>query len=247
MIRFSLKLAAAILLSLSGVPSLASDPGHDGAEEVVRDALDALRSGNKSGARSLFQRACAMNDGEGCRHLAIGLLVGDSGAPRDFASALSNFRKACNLEDAEACEFLGFCYLNGYGFPRNEQLGQEFSRRAVILFQNDRKRFARECQAGDMKRCDDLGILYERGKGGSADRDLAGRFYGKACDAGYGHGCFSWGQLLESRDTSGDPGIREKAVSLMGRGCELGDLSSCVLLATDFKMDKMFERAAVLC
>ena len=243
MFTFLLKLATVFLLALVAVPSLAEESEHLGTDELVRDGLGALSSGNKSGAQRLFERACSMKDGEGCRHLAIGYLVGDGGVSRDFAVSMRFFSRACIYGDAEACAFLGSSYLNGYGSVRNARLGEEYNRRAELLFQEDRIRFARECLTGELKKCDDLGMLYERGKGGNADRSMAARFYGKACDAGYGHGCFSLSQLQESGEKTGKS--QEQAAVLMGRGCELGDLSSCVLLAIDFKMAQQYEKASL--
>ncbi len=77
------------------------------------------------------------------------------------------------------------------------------------------------CERGDGVSCQRLGWEYEQGGRVDPDVDRARGYYQRACDAGYGLGCFFAGTLSEGHD---DPGqVRD----LYRRACRGGSPEGC--------------------
>jgi hypothetical protein len=114
----------------------------------------------------------------------------------------------------------------------------------------------RGCDLGDGTACTNLGDTYKKGQGTPADAALAEAAFAKAlashrasCDRGEANGCYMLGHAY--RNGQGVPADASLGRSFDEKGCALGQLMSCLLLATDAKEagyhEEAVTRAARVC
>lgn len=187
----------------------------EGCTELGRAELWGVRAESGSDlytARSLFQRACAQGDGEGCARHALTTLLGQ-GVLRDSAAGLAELQEACDRYPAVACG-LGADGLAEDARQREVPPEHEL----IALFAQ------RGCDAGDGLSCRLLGDAFREGLGLSPDIGKAVGLYQRACEAGNGEACASEG--LISLQSGGLPDA-PRADDLFTRGCELGSPEAC--------------------
>jgi len=83
------------------------------------------------------------------------------------------------------------------------------------------------CGAGDMESCYQMGLLWEEGGGGlpKTDFDAARRFHIRACEGGYGQGCYSAGVFYDYGKSV--PKNPRKAREYFDQACKLGISAGC--------------------
>ncbi len=126
-------------------------------------------------AHQLFERACELNDGLGCKWLALDLKdANDPRIPVDPARVASVLAKACDLGELSACWILG----NGYLYGNRSGVVAPDPARAVQLYQKG-------CDGGEAGSCATLAYCYEDGEGVPKNKVLARRYRKRAEELGY--------------------------------------------------------------
>jgi uncharacterized protein len=154
-----------------------------------------LEGRDRDRARTLFAKACAQRDPEGCYQLAR--------AWGDEASRVANYRIACDGGHAQACNNLAYRYERGEGVEPDPA-------RARSLYQ-------RGCDGGSAMACSNLGVSVKDGIGGPKDVARAAALFRSACDAGHPAACTYLGLLHESGE--GAPRDLGVARHLYGLAC----------------------------
>ncbi|GAA6977086.1 hypothetical protein HpCHC53_01160 [Helicobacter pylori] len=74
-------------------------------EELVLLGIKSYEKQDFSKARKYFEKACGLNNGDGCSNLGVLYYNGD-GVKQDSKKAVALFEKACKLGYKKACEML---------------------------------------------------------------------------------------------------------------------------------------------
>ncbi len=171
------------------------------------DALLRIEPGN-----SFNWYAAAAARGQSIAQRRVGLMLsrGVEGAKPDLEKAVYYFQMASDNNDIDAKYYLGECYLNGRGVPRNEKI-------AVELLQ--------ESEKGDnVYAMDLLGNCYLNGLGVSKNAVKARELFTKASNLGYPVAKGNLG-VLYMRGEGMAKKNQQKAVQLFLEGAEAGDPS----------------------
>ena len=89
----------------------------------------------------------------------------------DYATALRELRPLAEQGNHSAQFFLGVCYANGYGVPKNLELALQWYRLSS--------------DQGNWLAQNDLGVMYQNGDGVVQDYEEAARLYRLGAEKGY--------------------------------------------------------------
>ena len=103
---------------------------------MLRFSTDPRVQKDEARARQLFERACVLNFGEGCRQLARVQMAG-SGGLRDAQAALASYQKGCALKVPAACYAYGYAHEIGGDTAINRPVSAKNYKRACELAPND--------------------------------------------------------------------------------------------------------------
>ncbi len=113
-------------------------------EELVLLDIKSYDKQDFSKARKYFEKACGLNNGDGCS--GLGFLYGSGkGVEQDLIKVAYLYSRACDLKDGWGCSFLGGLYYNGDGVKQD-------SKKAAALFK-------KACKLGYKKACEMLKLL----------------------------------------------------------------------------------------
>jgi len=162
---------------------------------------------------------------------------------QDYDKAKKYLKKACDGGKAQGCELLGGLYLLGKGVKKDEE-------KALELFE-------KACDDGDAHGCEAAGKMIRDGRGGSADPAKAKKLLTKACDDEAYGACTSLAldamksgdkekglslmtKACDGNDKIGCMGLGalylhgngvtknlEKAKTILGKACKLGEKAAC--------------------
>ena len=155
-----------------------------------------------------LKRACELDSGSGCAHLAFLSATGKV-LPKDDRRAAELYRKSCDLGDAQGCYNAGLMADEGRGVAHD-------AARAVADY-------AEACELGSSTACTNLGFAYENGKGVKQDRILAVALYNRGCDGSVCQpsnlgGCLNVGRAY--RDGIGVTKDEAKAAGVFREACD---------------------------
>lgn len=200
---------------------------------------------DRAKARGIYERACDLEDGDGCRAVAFFQANGIGGAT-NLPAAVRFYKQACVDGEAASCSDLGAMYSDGLGVPRDLELAIGLYRRA--------------CSGAHPRGCINLGLAYLAGDGVPKDASAARALFERACTAEHPAGCTRLATLTHATDparslallekacgystgTSAcvDAGVRynsgsdaptdeTRATALFGRACDLNDARGCANL-----------------
>lgn len=119
--------------------------------------------------------------------------------------------QACEAGVAEACARYGDLLARGS---------------AAIAADGDAASRAldRACELDELAACNRLGLMLWTGQGLKIDTNRADTLFEKACEGGLGESCEHLGSML---DAVAPPGVRQRAVMALERGCDRGRASAC--------------------
>lgn len=126
-------------------------------------------------AMSLFERACAGGEVEGCAAGAVALRNADGRTYREWPRAESFMRRACERNDIESCWRLGVVHVNGDGAP------QDFGRAAPLL--------EKACRGGRRQACVPAAQIFGSGRGVPEDGAKAESLVAHGCELGDSEAC----------------------------------------------------------
>ncbi len=157
-------------------------------------------------AAELYDHACRLGSGAGCRELAR-LRRG----PELAADRRELLARSCALHYATGCVDLGFLYATGQdGVTRDDA-------RATPLF-------VEACDGGEPAGCYNVGLMVQDGRGIAVDLATAAAAYEDGCRGGSSMACDNLGTLYV--DGNGVAASPEKAAELYRRGCNGSSWSS---------------------
>lgn len=142
-----------------------------GLAELHRDG--ALPGGEQE-ATALFQKACDLGDGVGCRNVGIRFRYG-RGATPDPIRAAAAYKRGCELGEMMACNGLGDVHEKG-------DLGKPDYAQAMAYY-------TKACEGGAAIGCSGVGDLYFVGKGVPRSATRAIDAYRRACRGGHAGAC----------------------------------------------------------
>jgi len=149
------------------------------------------------------EKACNLNDGEGCFYL--GLFYRYSGATQDAA----RLKRLMNLTDN----------YSGATQDVAQDVAQKLS--AATYYE-------KACNLNYALGCLELGLLYEVGNGVRQDYQMAKTYHEKACDLNYGTGCFVLARLYERGHVlKNSQTAKGYAKEYYGKACYLGNKYGC--------------------
>jgi TPR repeat protein len=187
-----------------------------GAACTEAGQLSSSSADRHAEALALLERACGLDDPQGCLLLASAFAMGTI-APRDDARATPIYEKACALGSALGCYNTGLMYNLGRGVPVDH----------VRAF----RAYAEGCAMGSTTACTDEGVMRQHGRGVARDEGLAVALYqrgcaGTACQAGNLLGCLNLGKVY--RDGLGVAADPARAAQIFrevcGRALDAGDV-----------------------
>jgi len=126
-------------------------------------------------AVTLFERACAAKDAQGCTNAGIVANNAQGGFPRDIARARDNYQKGCDLGGSDSCNNLGNLIERGVGGPADP-----FA--AATLY-------VKACDQKNAIACGNLSRFYERGIAVKRSASRALSFRKLACSYGQASSC----------------------------------------------------------
>ena len=170
--------------------------------------LWSSRAERRPEALSLLERACDLDDPQGCLLLASAFAMGTL-APRDDARATPIYEKACALGSALGCYNAGLMYNEGRGVRADP--GRAF------------RAYAEGCSMGSTTACTDEGYMRQHGRAVAQDEALAATLYERACagtpcQAGNLLGCLNLGKVY--RDGIGVGADPARAARIFRSACE---------------------------
>ncbi len=186
-----------------------------------KDAEAGSGSGSGSNAQADLAKldaACAANDAEACRNLAIVYEEGLAGTAVDHTTATQLFHKACDGKNLAACNQLALAISEGIGVPKNAAV-------AVEIYQ-------RTCDAGYQLACRNLGLMVRDGRGVSVDLARAATLLDGACKGATPYACTNAGDLDATRaqsapDDASRAQLYKEMIAHYKKGCDDGDPTSC--------------------
>ncbi len=115
------------------------------ASQTPKELFDLGVESNKakdfSKAKKYFEKACGLNNGDGCSGLGS-LYHNGEGVEEDSKKAAYLYSRACELKEGDGCGALGGLYYNGDGVKQD-------SKKAVALFK-------KACKLGNQLACEML-------------------------------------------------------------------------------------------
>ena len=179
------------------------------AEACAYEALDAMDAPDRGGeALAAATRACELESGAGCAHLAFLYATGKL-VTKDDSRAASLYAKSCDLGDPQGCYNAGLMSDDGRGTRKDPAVAAA--------------RYAEACDLGSSPACTNLGFLYERGRGATKDPSRAFALYeqgcrGSTCQPSNLGGCLNEGRAY--RDGIGVAKDQAKAASIFREACD---------------------------
>jgi TPR repeat protein len=178
----------------------------------------AVRAGAikvEGGVEELYDQACKLGSGAGCRELAR--LRSD---PQRAADRRRLLERSCTLHHATGCLDLAVLYLDGEGVPKDVA-------RATSLF-------VEACNGGEPAGCFNAGLMYYQGSGVAQDFAVAVADFEDACLGGSSEACANLGGLHEKGGIVG-AASPEKAAAYFRRACHgsswsASNAGSCISL-----------------
>lgn len=150
------------------------------------------------GSISLLEKACTLNDGEGCNELGS-IYV----RRHKYAKAVGLLEKSCNLNIGKGCYSLAKLHMNGEGVPKNTSKAQILYKKSCDLgnksgcsslkdtnIVSNFTVYKNKCNAGDGKLCRNIGSLFYYGTGLKKSYKNALVYFKKSCSFRYASGCF---------------------------------------------------------
>ncbi|GHQ56337.1 hypothetical protein VN1227_02960 [Helicobacter pylori] len=89
-------------------------------EELVGLGVKSYDKQDFTQARKYFEKACDLNNGEGCSNLGV-LYQNGQGVEKDLTKAAQFYSKACELNNGFGCAALGDLYYDGEGVEKTQQ------------------------------------------------------------------------------------------------------------------------------
>lgn len=136
---------------------------------------DANPTPRPRAALSLFERACAAREVNGCVAGAVALQTPDGRQYSDWAQAEPFLQRACQLGHTESCWRWGVVYMNGEGVER------DFGRAAAPM--------ASACRGGGRPACAIAARLFGGGHGVSRNLNVAEQMAERGCALGDQDSC----------------------------------------------------------
>lgn len=195
--------------------------------------------------REFAQKACDLDDGDGCRRLGLTELDGH-GTAKDEAKALELFKKGCGLSSLPACRGAAGVLIDrkpsdsAGAMPFAEKLCTAKSPEGCFLLGmalfDLKKEFPRalgyfdaECQDAKSRfhgaACNYAGAITYDGKGMPKDHPRGMAYFAKACDADDVNGCENAADHYKKG--LGVPRDVKKASELYAKACKLGSKEAC--------------------
>ncbi len=199
-----------------------------------------------SEASALFERACALGHGMGCKNR--GVIARDAllGQPRDLAVAADFFERGCDAGEPESCHQRGALLVaedsrDLCGSPaidwyrRAAALDNDVGMARVAAWEADcpggdkaaaRALDERACARGYGSPCEHLALLWKQGLGGPASDEEWLRWLGRSCAAERpdAEGCYLLGSALYTR---GELDAGPASLAALQKGCAGGHAVSC--------------------
>ena len=170
-------------------------------------------SGDYTGGRANFEKACKSEEAFGCVGAAQDAAFG-RGGPRDLDRARGEFRKSCDDGNMFGCAGLG----ESYSVDARQDLKQGLD----LLRQS--------CRNESSYGCFDLALDYERGYGTDADFSLAREQLGKACNQSDESACKE-AAILHARSVLSEP-LSQQAYDIYLDQCGELNLLACESLVS---------------
>jgi hypothetical protein len=157
----------------------------------------------------LYDRACKLGSGGGCRELAQ--LSKDPARAADRRRLLE---RSCALHHASGCVDLGSLYALG-----RDGVARDDARAAPL--------YIKACDGGEPAGCFNAGVMAEHGRGVATDLAAAVAAYEEGCRGGSSEACTSLGALYydEGHSVAASP---ERAATYYDRGCSGSSWSASV-------------------
>lgn len=164
---------------------------------------------------TLYGKACAAGDGDGCRKLGLRYLCG-VGVDKNAPVAATMFEKSCTLHDMEGCQLHAGSLLAGNVGARDTVRGLRV--------------YLRACNEGSSRACGALGsILMTAGKPHTSSR--AAELLEKACTQSQYDACGNLA-IVELEGLGGRAKNPSRAATIARAACEKSDPFSCGVLGS---------------
>lgn len=173
-----------------------------------RDASSA--KGDRQVAHDLFEKACTLGDGPGCKELASFVERGRVGRA-DVPRALALYTRACELGDGHGCSRRAGMLEDGKGTPRDDQAAVRALEEA--------------CDLGYARGCAKLAYKLQHGKGVAPRPQEAVEFYARGCVLGFVDACSDGCWYI--KNGAGVVPDAERAEAMCSRACEAGVQRAC--------------------
>ncbi|MEP6995399.1 MAG: PDZ domain-containing protein [Acidobacteriota bacterium] len=179
------------------------------AEACAFKALQLMDEPDRgSDSLAAGERACTLDSGAGCAHLAFLYATGKF-VKKDDHRATTLYARACDLGDPQGCYNVGLMADQGRGGAADQ--GRAFAK------------YEEACALGSSTGCTNLGFLYENGRGVKIDKVRAVALYQEGCDgtrcqpSNLG-GCVNVGRAL--RDGIGLGKDEQRAAGIFREACD---------------------------
>jgi hypothetical protein len=173
--------------------------------EILESGGDVAK--NPMNAATLYDKACAGNDADGC--MGAGNLAY---AGKNLSVASNYYERACDAGNGEGCVNRANSLWAGIGATKDQAKAVPF--------------FGKGCQHGRAVGCYMFGIALETGTGVDKDLDQAAELYNAACDRRLPAACTRLG-VLEELGSGVTKNLRD-ALSDYRAGCDGKDADGCL-------------------
>ncbi|GAA8359848.1 hypothetical protein HpBT206_05260 [Helicobacter pylori] len=89
-------------------------------EELFNLGIKSNKEQDFSKAKGYFEKACGLNNGDGCNGLGV-LYEDGQGVEKNLTKAAYFYSKACELKEGDGCGALGGLYYNGDGVKQDSK------------------------------------------------------------------------------------------------------------------------------
>ena len=178
-------------------------------------------------ALTLFDSACSLDSGKGCRSYGYMLFYGQ-GTKVNEIEATNFYKKGCRLGDAASCSNFANAYLDSVEI-KNKVSDKERYRLAYV-------NYTKACELKDRIACDSLSRLYENGWHVKKSVEKAHKMLVYSClDLNYAEACHNAGfnvdpngaNILAKGRNSWVSEVETDPSVLYAKGCDLGFSRSC--------------------
>jgi TPR repeat protein len=173
----------------------------------------------------LLDRACELEDGEGCYYLGQYYLSG-RGVAQDVTRAVKLYELGCDLEAGDACIELQGMLEKGDVIPKDKKRADAYYERGcdlaatlcVMALNGYMNPLEENCDKGGFAACAELGHMHLRGESYlKVDEAEASKYFQKACDGNLAEACATLGWVLDyGKQVPKNP---SKAVALYQKAC----------------------------